>query len=327
MEEILKIENLEFQYFRGEKIVPALRGVNLSLKKGECLGIVGESGSGKTTLLLSILRLIPQEEGKIYGKIIYRGKDICSLDKNELRKIRGGKIGIIFQDPFNSLNPVFTIKKQIQEALLIHQPQIKLKEIDSKIKYLLSQVHLPNPEQVMAAYPHQLSGGMLQRVMIALALAGNPEILLTDEPTTALDVTVQKEILDLLKELQNTGLSIILVTHDLGVASQICNRLAIMYAGKIVEEGLLKEILFHPAHYYTKGLIKCLPYFSLLYNQKYLFSIPGEVPDPQNLGEGCPFSPRCAQVKQICKEEEPVLTLIKEKNSEHKVACFFYEIS
>jgi len=312
---LLKVRNLSVEFYKGGKTVQALRNVSLSLDENEALGIVGESGCGKTTFALSILKLIPEKEGKVVsGEIVFAGEDLLSLPDEKLLQIRGNRISIIFQDPFTSLNPVFRIGDQIFESLALHgKRNFSNSEMEEKIIRLLQLVKMPKPEDTMWSYPHQLSGGMQQRVMIAMAISSNPQILIADEPTTALDVTIQKEILDLMSELQKEmGLSIILITHDFGIVSEICQRVSVMYAGTIMEEAATSEIFRNPLHPYTQGLLESLPSRNEVrglfrVEKRRLRAIPGQVPDPSNLPTGCKFNPRCSRVIDDCKTEEPEL--------------------
>lgn len=330
---ILEIKNLSVEYYRRGKVIPAVKNVSLDLNQGEALGVVGESGCGKSTLALAILRLIQPNEGKITtGEILFRNtdyKNILKLDDEELQKIRGGKIAMIFQDPFTSLNPVIRIGEQIAETMKIHQLQgtgSKL-QVKEKIIEILKQVRIPEPERIYNSYPHQLSGGMQQRVMTGMAISSKPKILIADEPTTALDVTTQKEILELLNSLKKElDMSTILITHNFGIIAQYTNRVAIMYAGEIVEEGKTKEILSKPLHPYTSALIRSLSKTDPLRSEarekpERLSIIPGQVPDPTNLPSGCKFHPRCEKKMDICLMQIPKLKTI----GEHKVSCFLYD--
>jgi peptide/nickel transport system ATP-binding protein len=326
MEKVLEVRNLSVQFYKGGKGIQALRNASITLKRNEVLGIVGESGCGKSTLALSVLKLIPEREGKILsGEILFRGEDLLRLSDEKLLQIRGDRISIVFQDPFTSLNPVFRIGNQIAESLALHRKEnLSTSETEKEIIELLELVKMPKPRDTMWSYPHQLSGGMQQRVMIAIALSSHPEILIADEPTTALDVTIQKEILGLLTELQKKlGLSVVLITHDFGIVSQICQRVSVMYAGSILEEASISEIFHNPLHPYTKGLLGSLPsrkeapsYFQG--KKGRLKAIPGQVPDPSNLPSGCKFHPRCPIVIEDCKLEEPML---REIVKNHWVRC------
>ncbi|MFH0948112.1 MAG: ABC transporter ATP-binding protein [Elusimicrobiota bacterium] len=323
MEKILSIENLSVEYTVGKKIISAVRNVSLTLNKTDSLAIVGESGCGKSTLGLSILNLLPKEAMITNGKIIFHNQNILQLTEKELQKIRGGKISIIFQDPLSSLNPVIKISEQIRETLKIHHQDFS----DNKILKLLEAVQLNNPKTIKNSYPHQLSGGMRQRVMIAMAIASNPEIIIADEPTTALDVTIQKEILELIKKLmkpcrfaggEELNLTVIFITHNFGIISDICNRLAVMYAGEIVEDGETSEIIKNPRHPYTKALLSAIPKTHKL---NRFNTIPGNVPDLIRLGglpDGCKFHPRCPRKTERCTKEYPQL----EEKENRLIRCF-----
>ncbi|HAX62078.1 MAG TPA: peptide ABC transporter ATP-binding protein [Elusimicrobia bacterium] len=301
MDKILSIENLFVEYTVGKKIIPAVRNVSLTLNKADSLTIVGESGCGKSTLGLSILNLLPKEARIIDGKIIFHEQDILRLGEKELQKIRGGKIGIVFQDPLSSLNPVIKISQQLRETLKIHQRDFS----DDKIEKLLETVQLSEPKIIKNYYPHQLSGGMRQRIMLAMAIATKPEILIADEPTTALDVTIQKEILELIKKLMREfNLTVIFITHNFGIISDICNKIAVMYAGEIVEEGGTSEIIKNPRHPYTKALLSAIP---KTHKVKRFNTIPGNVPDLSAMPDGCKFHPRCPRKIEKCAKEEPQL--------------------
>lgn len=326
MEKILEVRNLSVEFYKGGKVIQALRDVSLTLKRNEVLGIVGESGCGKSTFALSILKLIPEKEGKIVsGEIFFKGEDILRLSDEKLLQIRGDRISIVFQDPFTSLNPVFRIGNQIAESLALHRKENQsTHQMEKEIIKLLELVKMSKPKDTMLSYPHQLSGGMQQRVMIAISLSSNPEILIADEPTTALDVTIQREILGLLTELQKKmGLSVMLITHDFGIVAQTCQRVSVMYAGSIVEEAATSEIFHNPLHPYTKGLLESLPSREELPSppqgeKRRLKAIPGQVPDPSNLPSGCKFYPRCPMVIEDCKPEEPRL---REIVKNHWVRC------
>ncbi|MFH1540378.1 MAG: ABC transporter ATP-binding protein [Elusimicrobiota bacterium] len=326
MEKILSIENLSVKYIVNsstagkKKTIPAVRNVSLSINKADSLGIIGESGCGKSTLGFSILNLLPKEAKIISGKIIFNNQNILSsadesarqLNEKELQKIRGGKIGIIFQDPLSSLNPVIKISEQIRETLKIHNQDFS----DNKIEKLLEMVQLNNSKIIKNYYPHQLSGGMRQRIMIAMAIASNPEIIIADEPTTALDVTIQKEILELIKKLvKELSLTVIFITHNFGIISDICNRLVVMYAGEIVEEGETSEIIKNPKHPYTKALLSAIPN---VHNFRKFSTIPGNVPDLLSLPDGCKFNPRCSMKTERCVKEYPQL----EQKQNRLLRCF-----
>ena len=314
--ELLRIENLEIRYETDDGIFYALNDVSLHVDAGETLGLVGETGAGKTTLAKGILRLIPSPPGKIAGgKILYEGKDLLSLSETEMHKIRGNAISMVFQDPMTSLNPVMTVGDQIAEVIAVHNDGLSQKEIRERAIAMLARVGISSDR--IDEYPHQFSGGMKQRVIIAIALACNPKLLLADEPTTALDVTIQAQILDMIQELKKeTGTAMILISHDLGVVAQTCDRVAIIYAGRIVENGSLHDIYHNPQHPYTKGLLESIP--SLTKDVKRLNPIKGLMPDPSDLPPGCQFAPRCNHVCPECSETVPVL---KEVSPGHFSGC------
>ncbi len=319
MEPILKINNLKVHFETDEGLVKSVDGVDLEIAKGTTLGLVGESGCGKSVTCLSILRLIPSPPGVIAGgEIIYKGKDLLNLSEKEMEGIRGNDISMIFQEPMTSLNPVFTVGDQIQEAIMLHQNRTE-KEAQELVIDILKKVGIPSPEIRADDYPHQMSGGMKQRVMIAMALSCNPDLLIADEPTTALDVTIQAQILDLMKSLQDEfNMSILMVTHDLGVVADMASHVAIMYASQIVEYGPVKEIYHNPRHPYTLGLFTSIPVLGE--KKKDLYVIPGNVPNPLAFPDGCKFWPRCAFAQDICHTNEPVL---KEVTPGHSAACHF----
>lgn len=315
MNNILEIKDLVVRYETEDGIVEAVNSVNLSLKKGAALGLVGETGAGKTTLAKSILRLIQWPPGRIVsGSILYNGKDLTEITEDEMCKIRGNDISMIFQDPMTALNPVLTVGKQISEVIEEHE-KISAQEADKKMREMLSMVGIdPNRAD---EYPHQFSGGMKQRVVIAIALACNPSLLVADEPTTALDVTIQAQVLDLIRNLrEQMGTSMLLITHDLGVVAQNCEYVAIMYAGEIVEYGELRDVFKNGLHPYTEGLFDSIP--KLNEDVERLKPIDGLMPDPANLPEGCMFHPRCRYAKDICETQKPVKSVI---NDEHIVYC------
>jgi len=316
-EKTIEIKNLKTHFFTEYGRIPAVDGVDFELLKGEVLGLVGESGCGKSVLALSILRLVPDPPGKIIsGEINFSGKNIISLPEREMRKIRGNRISMVFQEPMTSFNPVFNIGNQIKECLILHKG-FKKKEAWEKAIELLYQVGMKRPEEVMKRYPHQLSGGMLQRAMIAMAISCKPSLLIADEPTTALDVSVQAQILDLLLKLkEELSMSIILITHDLGVVSEMADWVAVMYTGKIQEFAKVEDIFKNPLHSYTIGLLNSLPQFN---SSGKLNAIEGNVPDFLELPMGCKFNPRCPKVSSICKEIEPNLEQVSEK---HWVRCY-----
>jgi oligopeptide/dipeptide ABC transporter ATP-binding protein len=318
MEEILSIEKLKTYYQTLSGIVKAVDDVTLNVCKGEFLGIVGESGSGKSTLGLSILKLVPLPGRIIDGKIILNGINIIELNEKEMQKIRGKKIGMVFQDPMTSLNPLQKVGEQLIETLIVHE-KISKKEAKEKAESLFEKVGIP--KERFNDYPHQLSGGMRQRVMIAIAISLNPDIIIADEPTTALDVIVQAHILDLLKNLMETyNLSIILITHDLSIVLERCHKVAVMYAGNIVEYTDIYKIYEKPLHPYTIGLLQSIPNIKL--DEQKINFIPGNPPDLINLPKGCRFFPRCIKRMEKCKEINPELIEI---DKEHFVRCFLYE--
>jgi len=321
---LIEVKGLKTHFFTDEGVSPAVDGVDYSVNKGETLGVVGESGCGKSVTALSILRLIPEPPGKIVaGDIRFEGQSLLKLTPHEMRKIRGNKISMIFQEPMTSLNPVYTIGNQISETLTLHQGLTKKEALERSVE-MLRLVGIPSPARRVAEYPHQLSGGMRQRAMIAMALACNPSLLIADEPSTALDVTIQAQILDLmvsLKEELNTA--IILITHDLGVVAESAARVVVMYAGKVVEESDVYQIFEAPLHPYTEGLLRSIPRIDLSAKKKQrLQEIAGVVPIPSRLPKGCHFHPRCPRVMDICSQQVPELKL--EQNS-HKVRCWLYE--
>ncbi|WP_163100756.1 ABC transporter ATP-binding protein [Peribacillus alkalitolerans] len=317
---LLHVKNLKTHYFTEEGVVPAVDGIDFKIKKGETLAIVGESGSGKSQTSLSIIRLIPSPPGKIVdGEINYDGENLLEKSDNEMRKIRGNKISMIFQEPMTSLNPVFRVGNQISESLILHQGMNAQEALEQSIK-LLKLVGIPEAERRVHAFPHELSGGMRQRVMIAIALACNPELLIADEPTTALDVTIQNQILELMKELKNKlDTSIMLITHDLGVVAEMADRVVVMYSGQIVEQGDVFTIFENPKHPYTEGLLRSMP--TPEKKQGKLYAIEGVVPNPLNLPPGCRFAPRCEYATELCHREMPEVINISE---EEVVRCWKY---
>ncbi|MEH7125043.1 ABC transporter ATP-binding protein [Bacillus sp. JJ1773] len=318
---ILQIKDLKVSFQTGKKFVPAIDGVSFELNEGEILGIVGESGSGKSVTSLTTMGLIPSPPGKIEnGEIIFEGKDLKNISEKEWRKIRGNQISMIFQEPMTSLNPLFTIGNQLMEAIRLHTATSKSAAKSRSIE-LLKLVGIPRAEGILSEYPHQLSGGMRQRVMIAMAMACNPRVLIADEPTTALDVTIQAQILALMKDLnEKTNTSIIFITHDLGVVAEICERVIVMYSGQIVEQGDVRTILKNPQHPYTKGLLKSVP--DLRGKKDRLYSIPGNVPTPGTVHKGCRFAARCSEVFDRCHEESPELNIMETDG--HKVRCLLH---
>jgi oligopeptide/dipeptide ABC transporter ATP-binding protein len=322
-ETILTVKNLRTAFRSEKKDVFAVDDISFEVKAGQTLGIVGESGCGKSVTSLSIMRLIPNPPGRIAsGEIRFKGKNLLELPLDEMRKIRGNDISMIFQEPMTSLNPVFTIGDQIMESIILHQ-KVSKKEARNKAIDMLKLVGIPAPESRVDDYPHQLSGGMRQRVMIAMALSCNPTLLIADEPTTALDVTIQAQILELMKSLrEKLQMAMILITHDLGVVAEVCDYVAVMYAGKIVEAGTAEDIFYRPSHPYTKGLLKSIPHTGMSGLKKdRLETIPGLVPSLANLPKGCRFQDRCTYRKPKCSEAEPPLEQVGEG---HTSACFFW---
>jgi len=319
-EPILEISDLKVYYYIAEGVVKAVDGVGLKIGKEEALGLVGESGCGKSTVALSLLRLI-REPGKITeGKIYFDGEDLLRKSEGEMREIRGGKISMIFQNPWSAMNPLFTVGSQISEAIRLHQ-KVKLKsEIGKKVEEIMFKVGIPSPEERRKDYPHEYSGGMLQRAMIAMALSCNPKLLIADEPTTSLDVTIQAQILDLMEKLRKDfGASILLIGHDLGVISELCDKIAVMYAGKLVEYADMTTIFEKPEHPYTQALFESIPRIDT--KTERLRTIRGTVPRLINPPPGCRFHPRCEHVMKICSQQDPQLTEIGQG---HEVACFLY---
>jgi oligopeptide/dipeptide ABC transporter ATP-binding protein len=330
-EKILEVKNLQTSFFTEDGEVKAVDNVSFDVFKGKTLGIVGESGCGKSVTSLSIMRLIPNPPGRVVGgHILYKGRDLAKLSTEEMRSIRGNEISMIFQEPMTSLNPVFTIGNQIAEAVMLHQ-KLSSKQAREKSIEMLKLVGIPSPETRIDDYPHQLSGGMRQRVMIAMALSCNPQILIADEPTTALDVTIQAQILDLLRDLQKkVGMAVILITHDLGVVAEMADEVVVMYAGKVVEQGSVQEIFTHPKMPYTRGLLNSIPTLSKdptgKVKKKRLETIPGIVPNMLKLPKGCRFQERCSYVIDACRQAEPELRVIPESpggkaEMEHRIRC------
>lgn len=321
-ETLITIRSLKTNFYTYVGVVKALDGIDLDIYKNETLGLVGETGCGKSVTALSIIRLIQWPPGRIdEGSIVFEGKDLLKLSNDEMRDIRGNKISMIFQEPMNSFNPVFTIGEQIAEVLILHQKMSK-KMAHAKAVEMLAFTGIPAPERVAKSYPHELSGGMLQRAMISMALACKPALLIADEPTTALDVTIEAQILELMRDLKaKTGASILMITHDLGIIAEVCDRVGVMYAGNIIELSNVKSIFDHPMHPYTIGLIDSIPKI----NQKKgvrLDTIPGSVPNLIYPPSGCRFHPRCSKTMDICKSEKPMMV---ELEKGHFVACHLYD--
>jgi oligopeptide/dipeptide ABC transporter ATP-binding protein len=324
-EPVLSIRNLVVEFGTDDGIVKAVDGITYDVFPGEVLGIVGESGSGKSVSTMSILGLIPQPPGRIVsGEAIFNGRDLLKLKKKELREVRGNEVAMIFQDPMTSLNPVLTIGYQLGEAIKVHNPKKSDDTIKEQVIGLLRTVGVPNPDRRYEQYPHEFSGGMRQRAMIAMSMANSPALLIADEPTTALDVTIQAQILEVLKEAQTaTNAATILITHDLGLVAELADRVIVMYAGKVVENGDVHTIFSMPRHPYTIGLMESLPRVDI--DEEWLRPIPGSPPSLINRPPGCPFHPRCflSQGRVRCREEEPPLRPID--GSQHLTACHFAE--
>ena len=322
---LLEVEGLKTYFFTYDGIAKAVDDVSFHMKRGETLGLVGESGCGKSVTALSIMRLIQDPPGKIInGKILFIDKELTQISLNEMRKIRGNRISMIFQEPMTSLNPVYTIGRQISEMYKIHKNMGKQESLNQAVE-MLRQVQIPLPEKRVNEYPHQLSGGMRQRAMIAMALACQPEILIADEPTTALDVTIQAQILDLMIHLkENFNTAILMITHDLGVIAETTQRIVVMYAGKVMEEGETRVILEDPKHPYTRGLMKSIPQIGerSKHGRNRLYEIEGIVPSLYDLPIGCKFSPRCPEAMDICRKEEPELL---HSDGTQQVRCWLYD--
>lgn len=318
-EKLLEIKDLHTFFYTDAGVVKAVNGVSFEVNKGQTIGIVGESGCGKSVMSLSIMRLI-QEPGKIVeGQVFFNGQDLVKLSQSEMRKINGDRISMIFQEPMTSLNPVFTVGNQIAESLILHEKLTK-KQAREKAIEMISTVGISRAEGIYDSYPHELSGGMRQRIMIAMALSCNPELLIADEPTTALDVTIQAQILDLLKEIKKKfGTSIMLITHDLGVVAEMADYVIVMYAGRIIEQGHVNDIYLNPMHPYTIGLLKSKPSITTVSDR--LYTIPGQVPNLINLPEICYFSDRCKMCKDVCKQGFPKLI---DMGNDHFVACTLF---
>ncbi len=322
---LLDVRNLKTYFYTEDGVVKAVDGVDFYVKPGEVLGLVGESGCGKSVTSLSIMRLISQPGKIVEGQILFEGKDLVQASEDEMIQVRGNRISMIFQQPQTALNPVFKVGDQIAEVLSIHQGMSKEAGLARAIE-LLQMVGIPEPDRRAEAYPHELSGGMAQRVMIAMGLACVPNLLIADEPTTALDVTIQAQILDLMRNLrENIGTAIILITHDLGVVSEMCERVAVMYAGQIVEQADVQTIFARPLHPYTQGLIGSIPVLGKLKDR--LEVIPGSVPNLVNLPPGCRFAPRCRAREQyqlaVCTAQSPELMQVD--GNGHKVRCWLYQ--
>lgn len=318
---VLNVESLNVEFNMEGNYFHAVRDVSFKIEPGETLGLVGESGCGKSVTSLALVRLLTQS-ARVTGKIEYQGKNLLELPERDMRDIRGNEISMIFQEPMTSLNPVYKIGAQISETLLLHK-DISPREAFQQSLEMLKKVGIPRPEDIMDEYPHQLSGGMRQRIMIAIAMACNPKLLIADEPTTALDVTIQAQILELMKGIsKDLGTSILLITHDLGVVAEMCDRVAVMYAGQIVEQGSVDDIFFNPQHPYTRGLLNAIPKIDAEQKQR-LQPIEGNVPPITRMPKGCRFSPRCMHASDRCRAQQPGFFQVE--HPEHLSRCWLNE--
>lgn len=319
MSNVLEVKDLQIEFKIDERYYKAVQGVSFHIEAGETLGIVGESGCGKSVTSLSVMRLL-REPTKVSGQIVYKDRDLLSLTEPQMRRVRGNEIGMIFQEPMTSLNPVHKIGRQIGETLILHRGMTP-RQAQQEAVAMLKKVGIPRAEQIVEEYPHQLSGGMRQRVMIAIAMACSPSLLIADEPTTALDVTIQAQILDLMRSLaKENGTSIMLITHDLGVVAEMCDRVAVMYAGRVVEEGPVRQIFHNPQHPYTRGLLNSIP--KITGERKRLEPIEGNVPSLRNMPDGCRFAARCPFVMDKCIAHNPDLFEVEDG---HRSRCFLQE--
>ena len=318
MDELLKIKDLHVEFQSGGRFLPAIDGLSLEVHKHEAVGIVGESGSGKSVTSLAVMRLLPEEGCRVSGEIDFEGRDLLQLPEKEMENVRGNRIAMIFQEPMTSLNPVQTCGRQIAESILLHTKATK-KEAGDRALELLRLCGIPNPEQRMKEYPHQMSGGMRQRVMIAVALACDPVLLIADEPTTALDVTIQAQIMQLLRDIRaEKDMSVILITHDLGIVSDFCDRVAVVYTGEVMEIAPTRQLFSEPLHPYTEGLISALPQLGQAKGK--LPTIEGVVPDAGEMPKGCRFNPRCKYATDKCRAENPPLTALPDGRCDR---CFY----
>ncbi|TQR45408.1 ABC transporter ATP-binding protein [Paenibacillus popilliae] len=317
---LIEFRNLRTNFYTSSGVVRAVNDVSFSIKEGETLCVVGESGCGKSVTAMSLMRLV-SPPGKVEGgQILYNGKDLLGIKEREMRQIRGNEIAMIFQEPMTSLNPVFTIGEQLTEPILLHKGVTK-KEAKKRAIDLIELVGIPRAAQIFDAYPHELSGGMRQRIMIAIALSCDPKLLIADEPTTALDVTIQAQILDLMRNIKKEfNTAIMMITHDLGVVAEMADHVVVMYAGKVIEEAPVLELFQNPKHPYTQGLLKAKPVINE--RMERLYTIPGQVPNPVELGENCYFNDRCEHCMSICTDKQPQLKVYDNK---HKTACWLYE--
>ena len=320
MEKLLEIKNLKVQYNTDEAVVYALNDFSLDLGKGEILGVVGETGAGKTTMALSIMKLLPEHVAEVTGgSVTYNGEDVFKMSQKQLRNLRGAEVSMIFQDPMTSLNPVMNVGDQIDEVLKIHNPSMPKQERDEKVAEILTLVGIPPERRVQ--FPHQFSGGMKQRVVIAMALVAKPNLLLADEPTTALDVTIQAQILTLMKNLEEQlGTSMIFITHDLGIVAEFCENVAVVYGGEVIERGTVEQVFARTAnHPYTNNLFECIPDLTGSVNR--LTPIPGFVLDSRTVPVGCPFAERCSKCTEVCKKEKPSIHYVEDG---HYIKCHLY---
>ena len=320
MEKLLEIKNLKVQYNTDEAVVYALNDFSLDLGKGEILGVVGETGAGKTTRALSIMKLLPEHVAEVTGgSVTYNGEDVFKMSQKQLRNLRGAEVSMIFQDPMTSLNPVMNVGDQIDEVLKIHNPSMPKQERDEKVAEILTLVGIPPERRVQ--FPHQFSGGMKQRVVIAMALVAKPNLLLADEPTTALDVTIQAQILTLMKNLEEQlGTSMIFITHDLGIVAEFCENVAVVYGGEVIERGTVEQVFARTAnHPYTNNLFECIPDLTGSVNR--LTPIPGFVLDSRTVPVGCPFADRCSKCTEVCKKEKPSIHYVEDG---HYIKCHLY---
>lgn len=319
-ETIFQIKGLKTQFFTSKGIVPAVDGVDITVKRGEAVGLVGESGCGKSMTAMSVMQLLKYPGRVVEGEILLNGDDLLKKTKNEMDDIRGNKVSMIFQEPMTALNPVYTIGKQVSEAILTHEKGVSREEAKKRSIEIFRKVGIPEPEKRYNVYPHQLSGGLRQRVMIGMAMVCNPELMIADEPTTALDVTIEAQILYLMNQLQKEkGTAIVMITHNLGVVAESCDYVYVMYAGKIMEEAPVKALFKNPMHPYTYGLMNSIP--KMTETKQHLYTIKGLVPNLLHLPQGCRFCPRCDKAMKICTMYEPDLY---ETDDGHKVRCFLY---
>lgn len=316
-ETILKVEDLKTSFMTSSGEVQAVRGVSFEVHKGEILGIVGESGSGKSVTSMSILRLLADTARIKNGKIEFEGTDLTKVSDKQMREIRGQKIAMVFQDPMSSLNPLIPVGKQVAEMIHVHHPEMKRDELQAATLELFREVRIPEAEKRLKSYPHEFSGGMRQRVMIAMAIINHPAILIADEPTTALDVTIQAQILDIMRRLKGSSGSLMLITHNLGIVAEICEEVVVMYAGRAIERGTLKAIFDNPLHPYTQGLMASVP--TMRSEKKPLYTIPGTVPTVYDFKEGCRFADRCQHCTEECRTKIPP---VKRVGEDHVVQCW-----